>query len=60
MDESEIDKAGKLWTEEQLADKTESPLIYGIREVIEHFTDCKQGIVSQNSKSMINQNLKKN
>ena len=59
LDERQIDRAGILWTEEQLADETESPLIYGIREVIEHYAEYKQGIVSQNSKSMIKENLEK-
>ena len=59
LDENQIDKAGILWTEEQLADKTESPLINGIKSVIEQCSEYKQGIVSQNSKSMIIQNLDK-
>ncbi|MFC2132973.1 HAD family hydrolase [Bacteroidota bacterium] len=59
LDENQIDRAGILWTEEQLADKTESPLISGMKRLIEQFADYKQGIVSQNSQRMIIQNLKK-
>lgn len=60
LSELEIDNAGKLWTGYQLEDSTPSHFYDGIKEVIRTFKDYPQGIVSQNSKSNIIQNLREN
>ncbi len=59
LSEDEIDTAGKLWTQFQLCDKTNVPTINGVNEVIKSL-NYPQGIVSQNSKENITQNLKRN
>lgn len=59
LSENEIDEAGKLWTEFQLKDVTTVPPIEGISSVIKSI-NFPQGIVSQNSKENIVQNLKRN
>lgn len=59
LDENEIDEAGKLWTEFQLNDDTIVPPIDGISSTIKSL-NFPQGIVSQNSKENIVQNLKRN
>jgi len=59
LSEDEIDKAGKLWTQFQLRDTTKVPTINGVSEVIK-LLNFPQGIVSQNSKKNITQNLKLN
>jgi HAD superfamily hydrolase (TIGR01549 family) len=59
LSENEIDEAGKLWTEFQLNDDTIVPPIDGIVSVIKSL-NFPQGIVSQNSRENISQNLKRN
>jgi phosphoglycolate phosphatase-like HAD superfamily hydrolase len=53
MSEEETAEAGRLWTEFQLQDKTPMPLFPGIGEAIATLGDLPQGIVSQNSRDMI-------
>ena len=60
LNENEIDKAGKLWSEFQLKDKTEVPFYDGITDVIKALKKYPHGIVSQNSRENIRQFLQKN
>jgi len=53
LQDEEIDEAGKLWTEYQLNDKTEIPIIDGVKDAVIALNNIPQGIVSQNSKSII-------
>ncbi len=53
LQDEEIDEAGKLWTEYQLKDDTEIPIIDGIKDAVIALNNIPQGIVSQNSKSII-------
>jgi HAD superfamily hydrolase (TIGR01549 family) len=53
MNEEQIDEAGSLWTEYQLNDSTETPLIDGIKNIISSLKEYPQGIISQNSKQKI-------
>ena len=59
LSENEIDEAGKLWTEYQLSDRTTITPIDGLSAVIRSLK-FPQGIVSQNSKENILQNLMRN
>lgn len=59
MKETEIDKAGRLWTKYQSADKTEVRLFKGIDLAITELGSFSQGIVSQNSSKIIRENLDK-
>jgi phosphoglycolate phosphatase-like HAD superfamily hydrolase len=59
LSEEEIDEAGKLWTEFQLKETTPVLPIDGVCEVIKSLK-FPQGIVSQNSKENILQNLRQN
>jgi HAD superfamily hydrolase (TIGR01549 family) len=59
LSEFEVEEAGKLWTEFQLNDTTIVTLIDGVGEAIKSL-NFPQGIVSQNSKESIAQNLKLN
>ena len=56
MTESEMLKAGDLWTEHQLKNLTPVELFFGIKETI-HQISLPQGICSQNSSENINQVL---
>ena len=56
----QVDEAGKLWTEYQLNDNTPIPFIDGVKEVIIEIGSLPQGIVSQNSRSVIAKYLKNN
>lgn len=56
MTESEMLKAGDLWTEHQLKNSTPVELFSGIKETI-HQISLPQGICSQNSSENINQVL---
>ncbi len=60
FNEDQIDYAGKLWTPYQLNDRTPVPFINGIPEVIQTLKTFPQGIVSQNSKNGIIQQLGNN
>jgi len=59
LNESEIEKAGRLWSEFQLKDETEVPFYSGIVDAIRSFGKYPNGIVSQNSKKNIKQYLHK-
>lgn len=59
LNENEIDKAGKLWSEFQLKDETEVPFYDGITDVIQALKEYPHGIVSQNSRENIRQFLQK-
>ncbi len=60
FNDNQIDYAGKLWTQYQLKDRTPVPFIDGIPEVIQALKPFPQGIVSQNSKNGIIQQLQDN
>lgn len=53
LSEEETAEAGRLWTEFQLQDKTPMPLFPGIDEAVTALGDLPQGVVSQNSRAMI-------
>ncbi|MDP8268044.1 MAG: HAD family hydrolase [Candidatus Tenebribacter davisii] len=59
LKESEIEQAGRLWSEFQLKDETEVPFYDGIVDVIKDLGKFPHGIVSQNSKENIKQYLHK-
>ena len=60
LNEEQIDAAGRLWTSYQLNDDTEVAFYDGIKSVIRNLAEFPLGIVSQNSRSSITQNLEKN
>jgi len=60
FDEKQTDNAGKMWTGYQLEDQTTIPLIAGVKEAIISLSSFPQGIVSQNSKSIITKYLEEN
>lgn len=53
VDEDATDRAGRAWTEFQLADSTPTPLIPGVAEAVEAMAGLPQGIVSLNSRDNI-------
>jgi HAD superfamily hydrolase (TIGR01549 family) len=53
FDENQTDDAGRMWTGYQLEDQTQIPIIDGIKKIIIELGGLPQGIVSQNSKSII-------
>ena len=59
LTEKQTDKAGQLWTAYQLNDKTDVTFYEGIKSVISDLSKFPHGIVSQNSRSGIMQNLEK-
>ena len=59
LTEKQIDEAGRLWTEYQLNDDTEVIFYKGIEAVICDLAEFPHGIVSQNSRSSIAENLEK-
>ncbi|MDA3813689.1 MAG: HAD-IA family hydrolase, partial [Candidatus Cloacimonetes bacterium] len=59
LNENEIDRAGRLWSEFQLKDETEVPFYDGIKDVIKALQEYPHGIVSQNSRENIRQFLQK-
>ena len=59
LTEKQIDEAGRLWTAYQLDDDTEVYFFDGIETVIRELANFPHGIVSQNSKNSITQNLEK-
>ena len=59
LTEKQTDKAGQLWTAYQLNDKTDVTFYEGIKAVISDLSKFPHGIVSQNSRSGIMQNLEK-
>jgi phosphoglycolate phosphatase-like HAD superfamily hydrolase len=60
FDENQTDDAGRMWTTYQLEDQTTIPLIDGVEEAIISLSRFPQGIVSQNSKSIITKYLEDN
>lgn len=59
LTEKQIDEAGRLWTSYQLNDDTDVALYDGIETAIRDLAEYSHGIVSQNSRSSIQQNLGK-
>ena len=57
LTEKQIDQAGRMWTAYQLNDDTEVVFYEGIESVISNLAEYTHGIVSQNSRSGITQNL---
>ncbi len=53
FDENQTDDAGRMWTAYQLEDQTPIPLIDGVEKAIISLRRFPQGIVSQNSRSII-------
>ena len=58
FENNQIDSTGSMWTTYQLDDQTSLPFIDGVEEALLSLQRFPQGIVSQNSKAIINQNLK--
>lgn len=57
FEEEEIDETGKYWTEFQLSDDTEVPFFNGILDVLKATDFVPHGIVSQNSRKIIHQQI---
>lgn len=53
LSEPDIDRAGRLWVEYQLADATPTPLVAGIPAVLRSLRHLPHGIVSQNARAAI-------
>ncbi|MBC8400571.1 MAG: HAD family hydrolase [Candidatus Marinimicrobia bacterium] len=53
FDDQEIDCAGRLWTEYQLADEIKPVIVDGIDIALKNLSGVSQGIVSQNGKDNI-------
>jgi len=60
LKDEQVDEAGKMWTGYQLEDQTPIPLIDGVEKAIISLRRFPQGIVSQNSKSIITNYLEDN
>jgi phosphoglycolate phosphatase-like HAD superfamily hydrolase len=60
LKDEQVDEAGKMWTEYQLEDQTSIPLIEGVDKAIISLRRFPQGIVSQNSRSIITKYLEDN
>ena len=60
LNEEQVDKAGRLWTAYQLDDGTEVDFYPGIGAIVGDLAQFPQGIVSQNSRQNIIQNLTRN
>ncbi|MFQ5604853.1 MAG: HAD family hydrolase [bacterium] len=60
LKDEKIDEAGKLWSEFQLNDETPTPVMHGIKDVLNALKQFPQGIVSQNARSSIAMALQKN
>ena len=60
FDENQTDDAGRMWTGYQLEDQTPIPLIDGVEKAIISLRRFPQGIVSQNSRSIIANYLEDN
>ncbi len=58
LTEEQTDEAGRMWTEFQIKDNTPIPLMDGVEDVIFSLNKYPQGIVSQNSRSIIIRYLK--
>ncbi len=57
LSEAETEEAGRLWTEYQLKDDTPVLLFEGIGQVVTALRDLPQGVLSQNSRAMIETTL---
>ncbi len=53
MTPEQVDRAGRLWAELQLADRTRVPVFDGIAETLNRLQHFPHGIVSQNARSNI-------
>lgn len=53
LSEEDIDRAGRLWAEYQLADTTPTPIVAGIPAVLRSLAHLPHGIVSQNASAEI-------
>jgi len=53
LSEEDVDRAGRLWGEYQLADATPTPLVAGIAAVLRSLAHLPHGIVSQNASEAI-------
>ena len=53
LSEEDVDRAGRLWAEYQLADTTPTPLVTGIAAVVRSLAHLPHGIVSQNAREAI-------
>ena len=60
LTEEQTDDAGRMWTGYKLEDQTSIPLIDGVGEAIISLRSFPQGIVSQNSRSIIAKYLEGN
>ena len=60
LSEAEVDRAGSLWAEYQVADETHSAAFPGIAQALDALTDLPHGIVSQNGQSNIRSILEAN
>lgn len=60
LTDEQTDYAGSLWTKSQLDDRTPVPVFNGIRVILEKFKHITHGIISQNSRQLIEQILKAN
>jgi len=60
LDDTQTDKAGRLWTEYQINDKTPVSLLDGIKDAVLSLDKYPHGIVSMNSKSNIIRLLESN
>jgi HAD superfamily hydrolase (TIGR01549 family) len=60
LTEAEVDRAGSLWAEYQVADETHSAAFPGIAQALDALTDLPHGIVSQNGRSNIRSILEAN
>ena len=58
LNKEQVNEAGSLWTVYQLNDSTQVNIFAGIREGMNSIETIPQGIVSQNSKSNIERQLK--
>ena len=60
MSEAEVDRAGSLWAEYQVADQTHSAAFPGIAQTLGALADLPHGIVSQNGRANIRSILEAN
>lgn len=60
MNHDQTIRAGELWSEYQKEDDTDTPIYFGIKDVVKSLKNIPQAIFSQNSKSQIERTLEKN
>ena len=56
----QIDYAGSLWTQSQLSDNTPAPVFSEIPKILEIFKHLNHGIISQNSRKLIDKIITEN